>query len=62
MFEGKHSIESKLKMSESRKKFYNNGGLHPLKGKKFSDESKLKMSISHTGKKHLLGLDGNLVI
>ncbi len=50
MFKDKHSTESKLKMSESRKNFYKNGGTHPLKGKKFSDESKLKMSISHKGK------------
>lgn len=51
MFNGKHSLESRKKMSESRNRFYDNGGIHPLKGKKFSDESKLKMSVSHIGKK-----------
>ena len=43
----KHSEESKIKMSESRK-----GNKNHAFGKKMSDETKLKLSIAHTGKKY----------
>lgn len=46
----KHSTEVRRVMSQKRKEFYRNGGKHPMKDKKFSDESKKKMSDSHIGK------------
>ncbi len=47
----KHSSETKKLMSEKRKAFYTKGGKHPLKGKTFSTESRLRMSLSHKGQK-----------
>lgn len=41
--------ETKIKMSKSAKKRLSNKENHPLFGKKFSQESKNKMSASHTG-------------
>lgn len=46
-FTGRHSLESKLKMSLAKK-----GKPSSFKGKKMSDESKRKLSDSHKGKKH----------
>lgn len=43
----KHTTESKLKMSETRKKYFSNGANHPMKGKKHSEKTRKKMSVSH---------------
>lgn len=43
----KLSEETKKKISESRKKFYENGGIHPLKGKHHTKETRAKMSKTH---------------
>lgn len=45
----KHSEESRRKMSESAKKRHAKGN-HPMLGKTFSEESRLKMSLSQSGK------------
>lgn len=45
-----HTEESKKRMSDLKKSYYTEGGKHPLKGKKFSETSRLKMSLSHIGK------------
>jgi group I intron endonuclease len=47
----KHSPEVCLKISESNTETYRNGRVAYLKGKKLSDETKLKMSISRSGDK-----------
>lgn len=41
----------KKKMSESQIKLYKNGYINHFKGRKHTEESKLKMTISRTGKK-----------
>ena len=48
---GGHSEESKKKMSESLKSKYRDMP-HPSKGRKDSEETKRKKSITHKGKKH----------
>jgi hypothetical protein len=47
----KCSEETKRKISETKRAFYANGGIHPNKGKKMTDEQKEKLRSSHTGKK-----------
>lgn len=48
---GKHTDESKKRMSEIRHKQYASGELtHPMLGKHFSEESKAKMRNAHKGK------------
>jgi len=44
------SYEHKKKLSEKRKKLYNEGMIHPSLGKHHSEETKRKMSNSHIGK------------
>jgi len=44
----KMSKESRRKNSESKKKWFANGGVHPMKGKRHSEETKRKMR----GRKH----------
>lgn len=51
VFGMKHSIESKRKMSESRKGIFL-GDKNPMFGKTVSDETREKIRISNTGKKH----------
>lgn len=47
----KRSEESKKAQSERMKADYASGKrIHPMQGKKFSDESRLKMKLSHLGK------------
>ena len=41
------SEETRKKISESRKKFYKNGGIHPMKDKHHTKESREKMSKTH---------------
>ncbi len=49
---GKHTEETKQKISELRKRQYRTGELvHPMLGKHFTDESKYKMRKAHLGKK-----------
>ena len=45
------SEETRKKQSEAQKKLYESGYLHPMKGKKHSEESKKKNSESQKGKK-----------
>ncbi len=46
-----HSDETKRKLCEKRKLFYENGGKHPMLGKKHSRETIIKMSEVKKGKK-----------
>jgi group I intron endonuclease len=48
---GELSNETKLKLSESAKKLYENGFVNPMQGKKANEATKLKMSESKKGKK-----------
>jgi group I intron endonuclease len=45
------SEESRKKMSDAQKNLYENGYVHPMQGKKHSEESKKKNSESQKGKK-----------
>jgi hypothetical protein len=47
----KHSEEDKKNMSDIKKNFYKNGGVHPRSGKKLSKESLKRLSESHLGQK-----------
>lgn len=55
------SEESKKKMSESQKLLYSNGYISPLKGKKVSDETKLKQSLSQSKAILQFDLNNNLI-
>jgi G:T-mismatch repair DNA endonuclease (very short patch repair protein) len=46
----KISEETKKKISESRKKFFENGGIHPLKDKHHTKQTRKKMSKSQKSK------------
>jgi len=46
-----HNEETKRKIKQKRKLFFENGGTHPLLGKNHSEESKRKMSEVKKGKK-----------
>lgn len=46
------SDETKLKQSEIAKTAFASGRIHPMQGKKHTDEAKLKMSLASTGRKH----------
>jgi group I intron endonuclease len=48
---GKMSNDSRKKMSESRKKLFESGWVHPMDGKKHSEETRKKLSENHKGKK-----------
>ena len=56
----KLSVEHRKKLSDSRKKFYLNGGVHPkgMLGKKSSKETRIKMSEAHKGEKSYLWRGG----
>lgn len=47
----KRTQETKDKQSSLKKKLYENGFVNPNFGKKFSDETRLKLSLSHMGHK-----------
>jgi hypothetical protein len=47
----KHSEEVKKLMSEKRKQFYANGGVHPRLGVKYSESLRKKLSNAHMGQK-----------
>lgn len=47
----KRSEKTKNKQSELKKEFYNSGGVHPMQGKKHTDESKEKNRISFYNRK-----------
>jgi group I intron endonuclease len=49
---GKHSEESKRKNSESHKKLYENGYIHPHIGVKRSEETRKRISERHKGRKY----------
>lgn len=47
---GKHTAEAKRKMSQSHKRFFENGGIHGMSGKKHSEETKKHWSKIRKGK------------
>ena len=49
------SEESKIKLSNTLKKKYENGYIHPMTGKTHSEETKKKISEAQKGQKHRLG-------
>ena len=51
-FGKKHTTETKLKMSESRKRFYREGGHSSFYGKPHTDEIKRKIAESRMGEKN----------
>lgn len=55
------SDEARKNMSESQKKLYKNGYVHPLRGKKVADESKLKMRMAKLKFVEQYDLSGNLL-
>ena len=48
----KHSEETKIKLSMERKKRFSDKINHPFYGKKFTDDHKRNLSLSHRGSKH----------
>ena len=46
------SEETRRKLSKARKKWFANGGVHPMKGKQQSEEWKKKMSKRMSGEKN----------
>ena len=47
------SEETRRKLSKARKKWFANGGVHPMKGKQHSEKTKKKMRLVKLGEKNV---------
>lgn len=52
--------ETRKILSESRKRFFENGGIHPMKGKHHTNETKIKIGKKQLGKKKVRSPEGKI--